>query len=320
LTPLWIDLADGENMKWIAPDYYKEFSCIAGECRHSCCIGWEIDIDAETLHKYRACGGEFGARLMRGICEEEDGAHFVLGEGERCPFLNEKGLCDIYLEMGEEALWQICTDHPRFRSFFSDRVEIGLGLCCEAAAELVLNRKGKMQLVELEKDSGRERLTRQEKQILSLREMLMDLAQDDTLPLNVRMESVLSAADGFSAEISFSEWVKIYLELERLDAAWGEVLNAALAVKEISISEELDGIFTNLLVYFLYRHVAESETVEDAAAYAAFAVHATEFVRTLCAAVGANDSAAVTEIVRAYSAEIEYSQENMDALMDCLQG
>ena len=25
------------------PSYYKDFKCIADKCRHSCCIGWEID-------------------------------------------------------------------------------------------------------------------------------------------------------------------------------------------------------------------------------------------------------------------------------------
>ena len=32
-------------MKIIAPNYYPAFRCIADKCRHSCCIGWEIDID-----------------------------------------------------------------------------------------------------------------------------------------------------------------------------------------------------------------------------------------------------------------------------------
>ena len=35
-------------MKLIAPDYYNKFSCIADKCRHSCCVGWEIDIDENT--------------------------------------------------------------------------------------------------------------------------------------------------------------------------------------------------------------------------------------------------------------------------------
>ena len=38
-------------MKLFAPKYYTEFSCIADRCRHSCCIGWEIDIDADTAEK-----------------------------------------------------------------------------------------------------------------------------------------------------------------------------------------------------------------------------------------------------------------------------
>ena len=30
------------------PDYFKEFSCIAGACKDSCCLGWEIDIDEDS--------------------------------------------------------------------------------------------------------------------------------------------------------------------------------------------------------------------------------------------------------------------------------
>lgn len=32
-------------MKLRKPDYYDRFRCIAGACKDSCCIGWEIDID-----------------------------------------------------------------------------------------------------------------------------------------------------------------------------------------------------------------------------------------------------------------------------------
>ena len=34
------------------PDFYDSFKCRAGECTDSCCIGWEIDIDDETMRKY----------------------------------------------------------------------------------------------------------------------------------------------------------------------------------------------------------------------------------------------------------------------------
>ena len=31
------------------PDFYRDFHCIADRCSDSCCIGWEIDIDPDTL-------------------------------------------------------------------------------------------------------------------------------------------------------------------------------------------------------------------------------------------------------------------------------
>jgi lysine-N-methylase len=36
-------------MKLRAPKYYLDFACIADRCKHSCCIGWEIDVDADTM-------------------------------------------------------------------------------------------------------------------------------------------------------------------------------------------------------------------------------------------------------------------------------
>ena len=90
------------------PGYYGKFRCIADKCTDNCCIGWEIDIDSETMDYYSSVGGSFGGRLKNSI---KDGS-FVLTEGERCPFLNSRNLCDIYTELGEAHLCQICTDHP----------------------------------------------------------------------------------------------------------------------------------------------------------------------------------------------------------------
>ena len=82
-------------MKVIIPDYYPDFHCIADRCRHSCCIGWEIDVDPDTREKYRCIPGEFGARLSAAIDDSGDTAHFRLGPNERCPMLNASGLCDL---------------------------------------------------------------------------------------------------------------------------------------------------------------------------------------------------------------------------------
>lgn len=140
-------------MKVFAPDYYSGFRCTAGACRHTCCAGWEIDVDPEALQRYRAMEGPLGEKLRRCIAPAPE-PHFILGGQERCPFLNEGNLCEIILQAGEDALCQICADHPRFRNYWSDRIEIGLGMACEEAARLILESPRPLRLVPLPEEAG----------------------------------------------------------------------------------------------------------------------------------------------------------------------
>ena len=133
-------------MKIYVPDYYNDFQCIKDKCKHSCCIGWEIDIDEDTLDYYKSVKGDFGRRLSDNI-SYEDTPHFILGEKERCPFLNSSNLCDIYINLGKEHLCEICSNHPRFVNVFSQREEWGLGMCCEAAANIILNKKSPVKMI-----------------------------------------------------------------------------------------------------------------------------------------------------------------------------
>ena len=81
-------------MPFVYPNYYKDFACIKGECRHSCCIDWEIDIDEESYQRYCAMDGELGDKLRDSITCEGGEYYFTLDEKERCPFLNTHGLCE----------------------------------------------------------------------------------------------------------------------------------------------------------------------------------------------------------------------------------
>ena len=35
-------------MKLRVPDYFDDFSCLAGACPHSCCMEWEVVLDEDT--------------------------------------------------------------------------------------------------------------------------------------------------------------------------------------------------------------------------------------------------------------------------------
>ena len=52
------------------PDYYDKFKCIAGECKDTCCAGWEIMIDDKALEKYRKTHtGSFTLQRYKGLGE-----------------------------------------------------------------------------------------------------------------------------------------------------------------------------------------------------------------------------------------------------------
>ena len=172
-----------------APSYYKNFRCIAGACRHSCCIGWEIDVDDDTLREYRR-----HPDILRHIDTSAEPAHFRLTADERCPFLNKCGLCEIILRHGEDALCQICADHPRFRNFYDSRLETGLGLCCEAAARLILGTTDRVTLEILGNEAENEPESEEETAFFALRDRLFAIAQDRTKSVRERMDALLGAA------------------------------------------------------------------------------------------------------------------------------
>lgn len=180
------------------PTYYKSFKCTASACSDNCCIGWEIDIDADSLDRYMAQGGALGKRLHNSISLEGT-PHFIL-QNERCPFLNGKNLCDIFTAMGENALCEICTQHPRFHEWFGNVKESGIGLCCEAAAELILLDSKPARFITAEIDELPSPDFEEEKlfnAMVTARSLLFSLLQNRSYSIGKR----LAAALCFAAEL-----------------------------------------------------------------------------------------------------------------------
>lgn len=303
-------------MKLIAPDYYYKFSCIADKCRHSCCVGWEIDIDEDTYSYYKSIGGELGEALQANIAVCDGTASFTLDENERCPFLEKNGLCSLIKELGEASLCDICADHPRFRSFYSERTEIGLGLCCEAAAELILCQKHQVKLITLE--DNEESLTEDEEYLLGYRNQLFAIAQDRDFTVEERLENLLDFCGIDLPEKNFSEWAEIFISLERLDKEWTDKLNLLKDAETYSIPSSLQISFEQLLVYLLYRHIPSALDDGDIGSKIGFAVLSVRIVAAILSRERKQDSDTLNQLVRLYSSEIEYSQENLNTLWDLL--
>lgn len=122
-------------MLYIKPHFYDQFHCIADRCPDTCCAGWQILIDEESLEKYSSIEGGFGNRMLTSI-DWEEGA--FLQFDRRCSFLNEEKLCDLYEEMGEEFLCRTCREYPRHTEEFENVRELSLSLSCPEAARIIL--------------------------------------------------------------------------------------------------------------------------------------------------------------------------------------
>lgn len=304
-------------MELFAPDYYRDFHCIADKCRHSCCIGWEIDIDSDTFEYYRTLDGTLGKHLKDNITVTDGTPHFILSNDERCPFLAKNGLCDIISSLGEGALCQICADHPRYRNFFNTRTEIGLGLCCEEACRIILSKETKTVLCKIETDGISE--SDEEDMFFAFRKSITDILQDRAFNVDARIEKLLDFCKIKLPEKSLSEWAQIYLKLERLDEEWTSYVEL-LNLPPSSSTLEFETAFEQLIIYFIHRHLADGLDDMRINERVLFCTLSTKIIRAICGAYydkhGTFELKNLLEIARLYSSEIEYSKENIDTLLN----
>lgn len=180
-------------MRYTRPDYYEEFSCIAGDCPDTCCAGWQIVIDEFSLEKYKQQKGVFGNRLRNEI-DWKQGA-FQQYKGDCC-FLNEEHLCDIYTELGKEHLCRTCKNYPRYTEEFEGLREQFLCISCPVVADMLLGRKKKTVLCKMETNEEEEW---QEDfdfflfdKLEESRAYLLDMLQDDSVDISLRQAVFLA--------------------------------------------------------------------------------------------------------------------------------
>lgn len=281
-------------MKEVFPNYYKKFKCIADKCRHSCCVGWEIDIDEDTMDLYNSLQGEIADRIQQNI--SGDVPHFVLKDGDRCPFLNENGLCDIICELGDGALCDICYLHPRFSNFYEDFTETGLGLCCEEAARIILteNERFSIPVPGIAKND----------EFFRKRQEVFNILQDRSITVIERLEN-LAQKYGCRFDFSNKELYDLYMSLEKLDKNWETELEKLKLTygTEIFTREDLQIFFEQLACYFIFRHFKSG---------VGFAILSCWVIGAICSSCESLEE--ILDVARMYSSEIEYSEENTEKI------
>ncbi len=295
------------NMKLYAPKYYKRFQCIADRCEHSCCIGWEIDIDDDTLKTYKALKNGYGAVIGESISMEET-PHFKLGDHDRCPHLDERGLCKIILNLGEDYLCDICRAHPRFYNY-TDVAEVGIGMSCPEAARIILSSPDYAVLacigdVDAEADDvafdGRVE-----------RSKIYAILQDAACDYATRLEKIYRLYSVQTYEDS--RWLEILDSLEYLDADHKSLL---MNYSSKSRPEGNHQALERFLAYFIYRHCTEALDEEDFCARLSFCLFCERLLASLICSEKAESLQEIATLASIISEEIEYSDDNTFALIN----
>lgn len=330
------------------PLYYKKFKCIAGKCNDSCCIGWEIDIDKDSMDFYRNIKGEFGETL-RGSISEISVPHFILDKNQRCPFLDKDNLCKIFINLGEEKLCRICTEHPRYFEWYKNIKEGGIGLCCEAAAKIILTYNNPFSYydTQIPFDTCGEYDENFYNYLFEIREKIIEHLNDQKFPLKNRLNNILqytydlqSSYDNFNFKITeiknkpitsedydLIEILKLFNSLESMESK--KIFNETLSDYEniITVTKNLfennpilNKYLENAAIYFIWRHFLKSTFEEEFYSKAAFSVLSAVILGILFAyEYLKNNKISEISCIRMavyYSKEIEYSEENLNTLFD----
>ena len=291
------------------PEFYKDFKCIAGECPDSCCQGWEVDADEESLEYYKTLDGEIRARIDSVLDTDEFGnTIFRLAEKKRCPFLNAENLCDMHIAIGGEHTPYTCRMFPRFINDFGGRRELGVSFSCPVASDMMFALTEPMGFTEEQNDLPPE-LNEIDAQtyyfLFNARKKAYEIIFDRSLPINERLLILLDYAEELQQELD--DYPKptddidifdVFKNPELINPEWSE------KVKNGKIRPVANEIFNeNIAAYFIFRYfltACEDYDILSKVKMAAVGVLITSFF--------GGDS----WTIHLWSKETEHSQYNMD--------
>jgi lysine-N-methylase len=306
-------------MDLFAPKYYKDFTCIADKCRHSCCIGWEIDIDSASLEKYEKLEGKYAAEVQNSISFENGTPHFELCADDRCPHLDGRGLCRMITNYGKEILCDICREHPRFYNFTNGRAEVGIGASCEAAAKLILSSDEYDNIVkigeytdpceEFSEDSANTEVSEEAFSPLRTREAVFKILKETQTPYSNRLERIYSFCGVSPQALTDEEWRSVIEDFEYLNSDTKELFYSYSS--DTARASDKSVMLSRFLAYLIYRHTAEAKNEAELRLSLGFAFFAERLFASLIEQESENSC---IELARMISEELEYSEDNVEAL------
>lgn len=124
----------------IYPDFYKQFTCSGNDCIETCCSGWDIHLDQTVWNYYSSLEDDFGQFVKQNCTYVDKEPYIKLTDQRRCPFLNQEGLCRIYIQYGEDHMSNTCRLFPRRHLKKGNNAVRCLSLSCEKVLQILYKK------------------------------------------------------------------------------------------------------------------------------------------------------------------------------------
>lgn len=146
-----------QKTKLQTPAFARDFQCIGGDCKLTCCSGWQVVIDKKTFRQYQA-----DPDLSKNVTKKlgsisRSGETFGSLKSKpcgACAMLTEEGLCSVQIKLGEPALSKTCNTFPRSIFKYSNVEVKSYTPSCPEVARLVIASDKAMVLEEAALASG----------------------------------------------------------------------------------------------------------------------------------------------------------------------
>ncbi len=297
-------------MKLVTPSFYKDFECIAGDCPDSCCQGWEVDADKDSLAYYKTISGEIRERIDSVLDKDEfNNTIFRLTKNKRCPFLNDENLCDMHIAIGGEHTPYTCRTFPRFINDFGGTREMGISFSCPVASDMMWELKDPFDFTS-ELNDVPPSLNDIDAELyfflLNSRKKAYSIVQNQDKPLNERLKELLdfgleiqNEIDSYDEGESGIDFFEIFKNPEVINEEWVQKVNSANKEGLVLNTKSNE----NIAMYFLFRYFLNAVYDYDVLSKIKMAV-----VGVLVPTYFGNDA----WTIHLWSKETEHSDVNME--------
>lgn len=130
------------DMKYCYLDLYSDFACLAEKCPSTCCAGWQIAVDQESLEHFRELQDpRLRKDILGHIRQRKDAYYFKNRPDGRCAMLDEDGLCRIQRQTDEHTLCITCRKFPRLAGRVESELWMSMAASCPVVAEYLWRQR-----------------------------------------------------------------------------------------------------------------------------------------------------------------------------------